>query len=78
MNDFLNYIGVVEISDGESSVKIKNKGKIGVSELFTRAVLGYPLDNSRPAKLDILDKADGGQSQLFQRTTIRSGTFEVI
>lgn len=78
MNDFLNYTGKIEISDGESTSVIKNSGKIGVSELFTRAVLGYPTSNSRPSKLDILDREQGGTSILFQQVGVRSGTFEII
>ena len=54
MNNSFNYIGVVDVTDGISNVRIKNAGGEGVSELFTRAVLGYPISNSRPSKLDIV------------------------
>ena len=76
MIDFLGYKGIVEISDGISSIKTHNSGKSAVAELFTRAVLGYPSKNKRPSKLDILDENEN--SLLFDKSLVRSASFEII
>ena len=53
-----------------------NKGLKGVSELFTRACLGYDTSKYRPSKLDVKNSSD--QSVLIQPVMLRASTFDFI
>ena len=88
MNDVFGYTGVVDITDGISSIRIKNSGGVGVAELFTRAVLGYPSSKCKPTKVDIVlgtesTLKDGETisdlpSILFEKVPLKTCTFGVI
>ena len=70
------YHGRVELIVGDDRTEIHNEGLIGVSEIFTRAVLGYPVDLQRPYYIDFTDLS--GNSVLFEPVEIRAASFDTI
>ena len=68
---------VLKKNDKQVHIATLNKGLIGISELFTRACLGYSVEDSRPKKLDLINQATN-KSALVNPVELRAASFNVI
>jgi len=76
----LNYKGKVDLyflkKGKEIHLATLNEGLAGISDLFTRAVLGYPTDNYRPYYVDLFN--EDGESMLFSPAEVRASSYGII
>lgn len=76
----LNYFGKVDLyiikNKKEIHLATLNEGLIGISELFTRAVLGYSVNDFRPWFVDLV--STDGTSMLYEPAEVRAASFDVI
>lgn len=75
------YKGKVDLyiqkkNNKEVHIATLNEGLQGISELFTRACLGYDTSNYVPKKVDMVD--DAGSSVLIKPADVRAVSFDVI
>lgn len=81
IGNFLTYEGKVDIfttlrNGKQIHLTTFNEGKQAISELFTRACLGYSLQDYIPRKLDIT--TTGGTSILYAPVDLRAASYQTV
>lgn len=76
----LCYEGKVDLfiikGNKEIHLTTLNEGLWGISELFTRSVLGYPTQDYRPWYVDLRNQ--NGQSMLYGMAEVRASSFDTL